>query len=57
MLRERWPPWKVGLYDLEVVSPQEHYFWTSRLAYDTKLRLQLRQKLENRIENCTIGKA
>jgi len=25
---------KVGLYDLKVVSLQEHYFWTGRLAYN-----------------------
>ena len=34
MLQERWPLWKAGLYDSEVVSPQEHYFWTGELAYD-----------------------
>ena len=34
MLRERWPPWKAGLYDLEVVLPWECYFQTGRLAYD-----------------------
>jgi len=28
------PPWKVGLYDLEVVSPRRHYFWMGGLAYD-----------------------
>jgi len=26
---------KMGLYDLEVVSPQGHYFWTGGLVYDT----------------------
>jgi len=26
---------KVGLYDLEVVSPQEYYFQTGGLAYNT----------------------
>ena len=31
---ERWLPWKAGLYDLEVVPPQGHYFWTGRLIYD-----------------------
>jgi len=25
VLREGWPPWKAGLYDLEVVSPWGHY--------------------------------
>ncbi len=34
MLQERWPPWKAGLYDLKVVSPWGHYFWTGGLAYD-----------------------
>jgi len=34
VLRERWLPWKAGLYDLEVISPWGCYFWTSGLAYD-----------------------
>ena len=34
MLRERWPPWKVGLYCLEVVSLRERSFRTGGLAYD-----------------------
>ena len=34
MLQERWLPWKVGLYGLEVVSPQVRCFWTSELVYD-----------------------
>jgi len=29
-----WLPWKADLYDLEVVSPWGHYFWTGGLAYD-----------------------
>ena len=32
---ERWLLWKVGLYDLEVVPPWEHYFQTGELAYDS----------------------
>ena len=32
---ERWPPWKAGLYDSEVVSLWGHYFWTGGLAYDS----------------------
>ena len=35
MLRERWPLWKAGLYDLEVVSLRGHYFRTGGLAYDS----------------------
>ena len=35
MLQERWLSWKAGLYDLEVVLPQECYFWTGGLAYDS----------------------
>ena len=29
-----WPPWKVGLYVLKVVSPQRCCFWTDGLVYD-----------------------
>ena len=35
MLRERWPLWKAGLYDLEMISPRECNFRMSGLAYDT----------------------
>ena len=35
---ERWPLWKAGLYDLEVVPPQGHYFWIGGLAYDRLLQ-------------------
>jgi len=35
MLRERWPPWKAGLYGLEVVSLRGRYFWTGGLVYDS----------------------
>ena len=36
----------MGLYDLEVVSIQGHYFWTDRLAYDKVLKkYNLLQKL------------
>jgi len=35
MLQERWPLWKAGLYDLEVISPQGRYFQIGGLAYDT----------------------
>ena len=41
MLQERWPPWKAGLYDLEVVSPWECYFQTGGLVYDSILPLGL----------------
>ena len=41
MLQERWPPWKAGLYDLEMVSPQGHYFWMGELAYDSIPPLEL----------------
>ncbi len=34
MLQERWLPWKVGLYDLEVVSRRGCYFQTCGLAYN-----------------------
>jgi len=34
MLRERWPPWKAGLYGSEVVSSQGHCFWTGGLVCD-----------------------
>jgi len=34
MLRERWPPWKAGLYGLEMVLPQGRYFQTGGLVYD-----------------------
>ena len=34
MLRERWLPWKAGLYILEVTSPQGCSFQMSGLAYD-----------------------
>ena len=34
VLRERWLPWKVGLYGSEVVSLQECSFRTGGLAYD-----------------------
>ena len=34
MLQERWLLWKVGLYGLEVVSPQVRCFWTSELVYN-----------------------
>jgi len=37
---------KVGLYDLEVVSPWGHYFWTGGLAYDTRLHFTSRYYLE-----------
>jgi len=33
-LQERWPPWKAGLYDLEVTSLQGCSFQMSGLAYD-----------------------
>ena len=32
---------KVGLYDLEVVSPQRCYFQTGRLAYDSHCKVDL----------------
>ena len=35
MLRERWPPWKAGLYVLEKISPWRCNFRMGRLAYDT----------------------
>ena len=35
MLRERWPPWKAGLYNLEMISPWGCNFWMSGLAYNT----------------------
>jgi len=38
MLRERWPPWKVGLYGSEVVSLREHCFRPSGLVYNTSTR-------------------
>jgi len=34
VLRERWPPWKVGLYVLEVTPPWGCSFQMSGLAYD-----------------------
>jgi len=49
MLRERWLLWKAGLYDLEVVSPQGHYFWTGGLVYDTTSSYQQTNLLEIRI--------
>jgi len=39
MLRERWLPWKAGLYGSEVVSLRGHYFWTGGLVYDIKVEL------------------
>ena len=37
MLQERWPLWKAGLYDLEMISPQGCNFWTGGLVYDKSL--------------------
>ena len=34
MLRERWPPWKAGLYNLKMISPQGCNFQTGGLAYN-----------------------
>ena len=54
MLRERWPPWKAGLYGSEVVSPWECCFWTGELAYDKELAsapVEKRQKLDVPVVN------
>ena len=34
MLQERWPSWKVGLFNLELISLQECNFRAGRIAYD-----------------------
>jgi len=41
VLRERWPLWKAGLYDLEVISLWGHYFQTGGLVYDSIPPLKL----------------
>ena len=35
MLQERWPPWKAGLYNLEMISLHGCNFWMCGLAYDS----------------------
>jgi len=41
MLRERWLPWKAGLYNLEMISPQGCNFQMGGLAYDKAELLKL----------------
>jgi len=36
MLQERWPPWKAGLYNLEIISLWGYNFQMGGLAYNRK---------------------
>ena len=48
VLQERWPLWKVGLYNLEVISLQGCHFQTGGLAYNSipPLELSLQSPIE-----------
>jgi len=50
-------PWKAGLYDLEVVSPQGHYFQTVGLVYDIGSRNAsfLQSKLSSMKDVCVLS--
>jgi len=47
MLQERWPLWKAGLYNLEMISPQRCNFQMGRLAYDKTIINEILQDLIN----------
>ena len=45
MLQERWPPWKAGLYDSEMVSLWGRYFQTDGLVYNKLLQSKFYLKI------------